>query len=102
MEKTDQNLAWFDVDSLELPLVVRVRKPGERFNPLGMGGHSIKVSEFMINEKIPQRARGEWPLVLSGKDVIWIPGIRQSDMGRITPTTKKLVRLTLTRDLNTE
>lgn len=99
-KNTDPNLAWFDADQIDLPLIMRVRTPGERFNPLGMEGHSIKVSEFMINEKVPQRARGNWPLVISGKDVIWIPGVRQSHLGRVTASTERLLRLALIPEMN--
>ncbi|RPI97269.1 MAG: tRNA lysidine(34) synthetase TilS, partial [Chloroflexi bacterium] len=57
--------AWVDEASLPAPLSVRCRLPGDRFSPLGMDGQSLKLSDFMINVKMPRRARAGWPLVVS-------------------------------------
>jgi tRNA(Ile)-lysidine synthetase-like protein len=46
---------------------VRARRPGDRFEPFGMDGHTMKLSDFFINEKLPQRAREAWPLLCSGR-----------------------------------
>ena len=93
--------AWLDVGGLELPMVVRCRKTGERIQPLGMNGHSMKVSDLMINLKLPKRARSTWPLVCSGVDILWIPGYRLSHLVRIKPNSRSIVHLTLSKDLGT-
>ena len=41
--------AYVDRDALDLPLTVRCRRPGDRFQPLGMG--HTRISDFMINKK---------------------------------------------------
>lgn len=89
--------AWLDLEQLELPLIVRCRRPGERFTPLGMEGHSIKVSDLMVNLKMPVRARRTWPLVCSGDAIVWIPGYRQANLGRINPDSRSIVHLVLSR-----
>lgn len=89
--------AWLDLHELALPLVVRTRKPGDRFQPLGMQGHSLKVSDLMVNLKMPKRVRSSWPLVCSGENIIWIPGCRQGHMGRIQPGSCKIVHLILSK-----
>ena len=91
----DPNQAWVAKDSLKSHLVVRKRKPGDRFRPLGMVGHSIKLSEFMINVKMPRRARDAWPLVCAGEHIVWIPGYRLGHPFRITSATKEAVYLHL-------
>jgi tRNA(Ile)-lysidine synthase len=91
----DQNQTWVDKDSLQSQLVVRTRRPGDRFRPLGMGGHSIKLSEFMINVKLPNRARDTWPLVCAGEHVVWVPGYRLAHPFRITPATEEAIYLQL-------
>ena len=68
MSNTDPYQAWLDQAELVLPLTVRARQPGERFRPLGMGGHSMKLSDFMINNNLPRRGRAAWPLVVSGEE----------------------------------
>jgi tRNA(Ile)-lysidine synthase len=87
--------AWLDLDSLVLPLTVRGRRPGDTLAPLGMGGHSLKLSDFMINYKLPGRARARWPLVASGKDIAWVPGFRLAHPFRVTENTRRVIHLSL-------
>jgi tRNA(Ile)-lysidine synthase len=89
--------AWLDIGQRQKELVVRPRHPGDRFQPLGMGGHSMKISEFMINLKIPKRARERWPLVCLNDEVAWIPGLRLAQNYRVTESTRKVVYLVLER-----
>jgi tRNA(Ile)-lysidine synthase len=91
----DLSEAWLDLDLLQLPLQVRTRRPGERFQPLGMQGKSIKLSDFFVNIKLPQRARDAWPLVCSNDAVAWIPGCRLGDPFRIHSGTRRVLRLQL-------
>jgi tRNA(Ile)-lysidine synthase len=92
-ENTDQTQAWIDYDSLQRPLSLRGRKPGDRFKPLGLKGRSMKLSDLMINLKIPLRARDRWPLVLSGEEIVWVPGYRLAHQFRLRPDTRRVVHL---------
>lgn len=87
--------AWFDADELPERLQVRSRRPGDRFKPRGMQGHSLKISDLMINLKVPQRARQGWPLVCAGEEIIWVPGCRQDQRGQVGPETRRILHLTL-------
>ena len=91
----DTYTAYLDMERLRLPLQVRSRRPGDRFQPLGMGGHSIKLSDYMINVKLPKRARPNWPLVCSGQEIGWVAGFRTSDLFRITDLTTRIAHLRL-------
>jgi tRNA(Ile)-lysidine synthase len=93
--------AWLDASELEFPMVVRCRKAGERIHPLGMNGHSMKVSDLMINLKLPKRARSTWPLICSGENILWIPGYRLSHLVRIKPNSHSIVHLVVSKDLTT-
>ena len=88
---------WVDAGEIELPMIVRCRKAGERFQPLGMNGHTMKVSDLMINLKLPQRARQTWPLICSGADILWIPGCRRSHLAQVKPGSRLILHLTLRR-----
>ena len=48
---------WVDAQGIYEALELRVRQDGDRFEPLGMDGHEMKISDFFINVKLPQRAR---------------------------------------------
>jgi tRNA(Ile)-lysidine synthase len=87
--------AWLDADCLKVPLVVRCPRPGDRFQPLGMGGHTVKLSDFFINHKIPRRARTGWPLICSGEMIAWVPGFRPAHACRLRQETRSVLYLSL-------
>ena len=86
---------WLDADALEMPLLVRMRQPGDRLRPLGMGGKRIKLSDLMINLKLPQRSRAAWPLVCAGEEIVWVVGCRGSDAARLRENTTRVIHLAL-------
>lgn len=86
--------AWFDYDCLEWPLVVRQRLAGDRFRPLGLGG-LVKLKKYFIDRKLPLWLRDQIPIVLSGKDIIWVAGLRPGERCKITRDTKKCLKLYL-------
>lgn len=98
VENEDLYRVWMDLDKLSVPLIVRARAPGDRIQVIGMGGQSTKLSDLMINAKLPQRLRQSWPIVVSSKFVAWVPGLRMSDSYRVTPETQHVACLELTRD----
>jgi tRNA(Ile)-lysidine synthase len=91
--------AWLDLDSLQLPLLIRARLPGDRFCPLGMGGRSVKVSDLMVNAKLPRRARERWPLLLSGEEIAWVPGLRIGQKFQIIEKTRRILKIRVIRYL---
>jgi tRNA(Ile)-lysidine synthase len=86
---------WLDAEGLPDSLQLRIRHTGDQFKPLGLGGHSQKLSDFFINSKVPQRARGRWPVLCAGGEVIWIPGHRPADRYKIKPASTHLVHFTV-------
>ena len=84
--------------SLPAPLELRARRPGDTFEPLGLHGHSQKLSDFFVNEKLPARARARWPLLCEGDSIAWIPGFRPAGgMQAPRPDTQRAIRLEVSR-----
>jgi len=54
-------------------LVVRTRRPGDR-----LAGRRKKVQDLFVDAKVPSTERDEWPLVVSGDDVVSVPGIAEA------------------------
>jgi tRNA(Ile)-lysidine synthetase-like protein len=98
MNNTDPFQAWIDAQALPSALSVRGRQAGDRLKPLGMLGHSLKVSDLMVNAKIPRRLRPAWPLVCASDEILWVPGCRQGDSFRVSPETQHVVYLRLSKD----
>jgi tRNA(Ile)-lysidine synthase len=84
--------AVFDRTALTEPLVVRNFRRGDRFRPLGMAGHK-KVKELFIEKKAPLPARALLPLLVMGGEVLWLPGYGRSEIGRVGPGTKAVLRV---------
>jgi tRNA(Ile)-lysidine synthase len=88
---------WVDARGISDALELRVRQEGDRFQPLGMDDHEMKISDFFINVKLPQRARERWPLLCMGEKVIWVPGYRPAHPFRVTESTRQALYFLMTR-----
>lgn len=84
--------AWLDRQHLRFPLVIRCPRPGDHFHPLGAPGRK-KLTKFFMENRVPRAERPWIPLVLSGKDIVWVVGYRLAESCRIRPTTRSVVRL---------
>jgi tRNA(Ile)-lysidine synthetase-like protein len=85
--------AWVDADKIHLPFSVRSRRPGDVIQPFGMHGRSVKISDLMINQKIPRAARAAWPVVVSGAQIAWVPGLRLAEPFQLTENSRSAIRL---------
>ncbi len=79
-----------DAETLTEPVLLRSRRPGDRFRPYGMGGHSVKVSELMINLKIPAAWRARVPLLVIGDKVAWVCGYRMAEGFTVEAGTQRV------------
>ena len=106
LELTDtlrQHILRGDIDPLreaiithpeEDSLVVRAWQPGDRFHPLGAPGGK-KLKDCFIDHRIPQAERKTLPIVFNASQVvIWIPGFPPAESCKISPSTKRALRLT--------
>ena len=80
----------FDYDKIVNGLKVRNRISGDRFTPLGMDG-SKKLKNFFIDEKIPKEERDAIPLIVDGKEIIWVVGYRMNEKYKVTSNTKNVI-----------
>ena len=95
LKNGDPFQVMFDAESLGENLSLRTRRAGERFHPLGMSGKSMKVKDFMINVKLPKRARDAYPILYADDEIAWIPGYQPSYDFRVTENTQQVVVFTL-------
>ncbi len=88
--------ACFDFDVVGDRLTVRGRRRGERFQPLGMESLK-KLQDFMVDARIPRYWRDNVPLVCSTGHIIWVVGSRIDHRARVTPSTRRVLRLEFER-----
>jgi tRNA(Ile)-lysidine synthase len=85
-----------DLAKIDLPVLVRSWEEGDFFIPLGMSGKK-KISDFMIDHKIPLTLKKGIPMFVSGQDIFWIGGYRMDDHYKITDQTKEVLKIKITR-----
>ena len=82
----------FDEDKVRKPLVVRNRREGDRFDPLGTQG-SQKIKKLFIDRKIPRPERDRIALLADRESVIWVENLQMSERVKVTPETKNMLVL---------
>jgi tRNA(Ile)-lysidine synthase len=91
--------AYLDSEAVGSACVLRPRRPGDRFCPLGMGGRSKRVNEFMINEKIPASWREHIPLLVNEEErIVWVCGWRPDERACVSDSTQQVVWLRFERE----
>ena len=55
-------------------LVLRTRRPGDSFHPLGAPGRK-KLQDFMVDAKVPASWRDRVPLVVTPRGIAWVAGM---------------------------
>lgn len=91
LQNRDPWQAWLDMDVAGRSVLLRPRKPGEKFAPLGMGGSMKQVSELMINAKVPREWRANWPLLCNPHQVLWVVGLHVDQRAAVTEETKAVL-----------
>jgi tRNA(Ile)-lysidine synthase len=86
----DSSLAQLDADQLKFPLVWRRWQAGDYFIPLGMRQEK-KLSDFLIDLKIPFNTKADVTVIESGGDIVWVVGYRISERYKVTPDTKRIL-----------
>ncbi len=85
--------AFLDYEVAGSGLMLRQRQPGDRFQPLGLGGHEKSLHTFMIDHHIPRSLRGFVPIVVSPRHIVWVAGWRIDERARITAATDRVLHL---------
>lgn len=86
------NKTYFDRDKIKEPLIIRNRRSGDWFKPLGMQG-SQKIKKLFIDRKIPRPKRNSIALIADQESVIWVENMHLSERVKVSPETKNVLIL---------
>ncbi|MEW4571001.1 tRNA lysidine(34) synthetase TilS [Tautonia sp. JC769] len=92
-ERIDRDALDPFLDASGAHLVISAPLPGDRFAPLGMGGRSMTLSDFLRGRRVASSDRGRVPVVRDRRGVIWVVGHRIADRVRRTEGTDRLLGL---------
>src|SRR5207244_9505984 len=82
-----------DFDRLAFPLSIRAPVPGDRFEPLGMGGNSMPLADFFRGRHVPRDRRVGIPLVCDQHGIVWVVGHRIAERVKVTEQTRRRLGL---------
>ena len=78
---------------LAAPLIVRNRRPGDAFRPLGLNGRK-KLQDLFVDAKIDRFSREITPVIVdSAGQIVWVAGHALAEEFRVTDATKYVVIL---------
>lgn len=89
LDFNDEDRAYIDMAKLRFPLLIRNRRRGDRYQPLGAPGQK-KLKEIMRAKGIPLSEREKRPVFLCGEEIVWVLGLPVSEKHKISEKTGKI------------
>jgi len=87
--------AAFDADAVCRPLRLRPLRPGDRMRPRG-GRGARKLQDLLVDAKVPRPERAGLPALTDGQgQILFVPGLRPSDLARPTAGTSRWLVVTV-------
>lgn len=93
----DPTFAYIDSDKLKGSLTLREPKEGDTFAPFGMNGKRKLVSDFLTDKKLNRFAKEHQPLLCDNDEIVWVVGLRSSELYRIDENT---INITILHSVN--
>ncbi len=93
--KVDRQRGYMDLEAVTayLPLSLRTRRPGDRFQTLGLRT-AKKLQDTLVDAKIPRAERDTLPLVCGADGtILWVAGYQIADPVKLLPTTQRVLVL---------
>lgn len=91
----DPHVAYFDASVAVAPLSFRRWQQADRIAPLGMHGHTRLLSDVFTDHHLPPHHKQLlWVVSDATGQILWVPGLIQSNYAKITSSTKNVLKVT--------
>jgi tRNA(Ile)-lysidine synthase len=90
---TSSNMAYLDAEQLSWPLLNRSWVATDYFYPLGLRKKK-KLNHFLGNLKLSPAIKSKTTVLCSDSKIVWVVGQRIDERFKITPSTKRIVKIT--------
>lgn len=91
---TEANTISIDFNKLTYPLILRKKRKGDYFYPIGLGGKK-KISKFFKDQKLSLIDKENMWLLCSDNDIVWIVGKRLDDRFKVSKSTSTILKIKL-------
>ncbi len=96
IRKADPYEFYADADKVQQPLRFCHWRGGERIAPLGMNGREKLVSDLFSNAGYtPLQKLSTWLLADAGGRILWVTGLRVSELTKIDGNTRRVLYVTV-------
>ncbi|NBV41314.1 tRNA lysidine(34) synthetase TilS [bacterium] len=89
-----KSVAYLDPNVVGTSIIIRSRKAGDQFWPLGMPG-PIRLNGFLSAQRVPAYLRWQLPLFFAGDDLVWVGNFRISHSARIKNAMDSALRISI-------
>ena len=83
---------WFDYGKIKSGLRLRRRESGD-YLKIDAAGHTKKLKEYFVNEKIPAAKRDAIWLLATGSEILWVAGGRIGAGCKVGENTEKILEV---------
>jgi tRNA(Ile)-lysidine synthetase-like protein len=91
MIKTE-NIEWFDAAKVGSQILLRHWRPGDRFQPIGMGS-AKKLQDIFANKKIDREVRRNLVVAEAATgEIFWVESVRISENFKVTQDTQEVLK----------
>lgn len=90
---TSATMAYLDADQLSWPLLNRSWVATDYFYPLGMRKKK-KLNQFLGSLKLSPAIKAKTTVLCADQKIVWVVGQRIDDRFKITPHTKRVLKIT--------
>jgi len=84
---------YLDADKIRFPFMIRGRREGDRFIPLGMKDRK-KVKDLLIDCKVPKFERDRVPICDDGEKIFWVVGYRVDARVAVDANSSRYLHIT--------
>lgn len=92
-----ENHIYLDPKTITFPLNIRTWKHGDRFQPYGMKGKYKKISDLLIDMKVPLNEKEKVMVMCSEESILAVLGYRTSEVSKVTSFTEKVYKIEWTK-----
>ncbi|MBX2815469.1 MAG: tRNA lysidine(34) synthetase TilS [Saprospiraceae bacterium] len=91
-ETSAPHVAYLDLSTVQYPLCIRTRRPGDYFYPLGLDGRK-KLKKYLRESGMDAIQRARQLLLTSQEDICWVVGMRIDDRFKLHSNTTAVLRI---------